>query len=166
MSCNSRASGPPGRAPAGYAWDTRCRMTGRRFAPLPRSRWPAAAQLPAETPGKQTERGPGLESSPRQTLEGPHVLRDVVEGLPIAGENGYLRIAEGSRIIECAPLQDNQAGRGGRTRHQVRAAFSAELTRHGIAQIRTPVGLWLARGIAESLVRNSEAHIRAAARDV
>jgi len=176
MTCNSRASGELGHEQCGAAQRShvptaRGRSTHPKtsacFAPLPsRSQYPAAAQPRAEKPTRRKERVRGFESSPRHTLEGSHVIRDVVVRLPVAGEDRHLRISESSGVIECTPLQDDQAGREGRPGQQVCSAFPAKLPRHGIFQIRAPKGLGLPRSVAERLLRNSEADVRTTTRDV
>src|SRR5215469_3445298 len=89
-----------------------------------------------------------------------------MEGLPVAGEDGHLRIAESGRIIQRAALQDDDSGSARGARRQVLAAITAEFSRHRIAEVRAPIGLRLARRIAEPALWDSETHVRAAPRDV
>ena len=71
-------------------------------------------------------------SASREPSEGRHAFRDVVERLLIASEDGDLRVTEGSRFIQSASLDDDEAGRPWRVSDQVRSALAAEFARYGI----------------------------------
>jgi hypothetical protein len=104
-----------------------------------------------------------LDALPRRhPLESGHPLGDLMERLLVDSKDRHLRRTEDARIIERSGLQDHSRQIGSQ-RRQVRPAFSAELSRHGLFQIAARKSLRLSFGIAKPAGRHDQKHVRCAA---
>src|SRR5690348_3160789 len=87
-----------------------------------------------------------------------------MEGLFVDRVDGETRREDG-RIVQ-RPHLDDDGGKTGRSRDDMRAAFRAELARDGTLEVAPRELRWLARGVFEAIRRHRNEHVWRTAGDV
>jgi hypothetical protein len=90
----------------------------------------------------------------------------MVEALLVDGEDHHLRSTEDAGIIECADFDEHDVGQAGCPGHQVRAALTAELARHGIGKIAAAEGLGRTLDVGKARFGHADDDIGVSTRDV